>query len=289
MDTTLPDFDKFWDYNKPEETEKRFREILDGLNGEDIEYQAELLTQLARAQGLQMKFDAAHNTLDKAFTLIKPENIKIHERYLLERGRVFNSSKQPGKAKPLFLDAYKFALKNNLDFYAIDAAHMMGIVEKGEDSLRWDEIAIKLAEESKDERAKGWLGSLYNNTAWTFHDMEKYDEALKLFERNVVWHEERKSKKPLIIAKWSVARTLRSLKKVDEALKMQMNLIEELKKMRLEQDGYIFEEIGECLLLLNRGEAAKSYFQSAYELLSEDIWLQKNEKERLERLKRLSE
>lgn len=289
METSLPDFDNLWDFDKPEETEKKFLDILNGLNGDNIDYKAELLTQIARSQGLQMKFDAAHNTLDKAFTLIKPDDIKIHERYLLERGRVFNSSKQPGKAKPLFLDAYKFALKNNLDYYAIDAAHMMAIIEKDNDSLRWNEIAIKIAEESKDERSKRWLGSLYNNTAWTFHDMGKYDDALKLFERNVVWHEERKSKKSLIIAKWSVARTLRSLNRIDEALNMQMKLIDELKEMELEQDGYVFEEIGECLLLQNKADEAKSYFNSAYEMLSKDIWLQSNEKERLERLKKLSE
>ena len=166
---------------------------------------------------------------------------------------------------------------------------MMGIVEKDIESLRWNEIAIKIAEESKDERSKRWLGSLYNNTAWTFHDMGKYDEALKLFERNVKWHEDRKSKKELIIAKWSVARALRSLNRVDEALKMQLVLIDELKQMGLEQDGYVFEEIGECMLLLKRDDESKPYFKSAYELLSKDIWMQENEKERLERLKKLSE
>jgi tetratricopeptide (TPR) repeat protein len=288
MTTNIPDFDSFWDYNDPKSTEKKFRELQnetkDAIDGG---YQAELLTQIARTQGLQMKFDEAHETLDKAFKLINGD-IRANERYLLERGRVFNSSKQQEKAKPLFLEAYKFALKNNLDSYSIDAAHMMGIVEKGEESMRWNEIAIKLAEETKDEKSKKWLGSLYNNTAWTLHDMGKYYEALGLFKKNVLWHKARKSRRPLIIAKWSVARALRSLNRIDEALKTQMILIDELKEMGLEQDGYVFEEIGECLLLQNRGEEAKSYFKSAYDILSKDIWLAGNEKERLERMKDLS-
>ena len=57
---------------------------------------------------------------------------------------------------------------------------------------------------------------------------------------------------------------------------MQMNLIDELKVMGLEQDGYIFEEIGENLLLLNKAEESKNYFRSAYEMLSKDIWLVEN-------------
>jgi tetratricopeptide (TPR) repeat protein len=289
MNTTLVDFDKLWDYDKPDITEEKFKEILNNTDINDDGYKAELLTQIARTQALQLKFDEAHKTLNDALTHIKAEDAKAHVRYLLERGRVFNSSKQQGKAKPLFWEAYKFALKNNMDYYAIDAAHMMGIVEKAEDSLKWNEIAISIAEASTDERSKKWLGSLYNNTAWTFHDMGQYDKALELFERNVIWHEERNSKKPLIIAKWSVARTFRSLNKIEEALKMQLKLVDQIIEMGLDQDGYVFEEIGECLLLLGKKEESKGYFKSAYELLSKDIWLAENEKERIERMKKLSE
>lgn len=288
MNAKLPEFDKLWDYNNPKLTEEKFRDILDNTEIKDDCYKAELLTQIARTQGLQMKFDDAHKTLDEALKLIKGENIQAHERYLLERGRTFNSSKHQDKARPLFLDAYKFALKNNLDNYAIDAAHMMGIVEKGEDSLKWNEIGIKLAELSKDEKARNWLGALCNNTGWTYFEMKKYDEAMNLFKKNVKWHEEKKSKMQLIIAKWCVARTLRATDKAEEALKMQMGLVDELKKMGLEQDGYVFEEIGECLILLNREHESKEYFKNAYELLSKDIWMAENEKERLERMKKLS-
>lgn len=288
MNETLVDFDALWNYDDPASTELKFRDILNNSDVKDNGYKAELLTQIARTLGLQMKFDDAHKTLDEALNLIKGENVKAHVRYLLEKGRTFNTSKHQDKARPLFFDAYKFALKNNLDYYAIDAAHMLGIVDKGEDSLKWNEIGIQLAELSKDEKANKWLGSLYNNTAWTFHDMGNYDKALELFEKNVKWHEEKKSKKQLIIAKWSVARTLRSMNRIDEALRMQFGLIDELKEKGLEQDGYIFEEIGECLLLLKREHESKIYFKNAFELLSKDIWIRENERVRLERLNKLS-
>lgn len=287
---SLPNFDSLWNYNKPEETGKKFREILPQAESSgDNDYLIQLLTQIARTEGLQMKFDAAHRILDRAKELSPEKYDTAYIRYLLERGRTYNSSKKPDEAKPLFLEAYELGLRDNLDFYTIDAAHMMGIVERGDESLNWNNIGIKLAEDSSDERAKRWLGSLYNNTGWTYFDMKEYDKALDLFERNVNWHTERNSKTPLIIAKWSVARTLRAIGESDSALNMQLNLIDELKEKGLQQDGYVFEEIGECLLLKGKKEDSMPYFKQAYELLSKDIWLQENEKERLARLKELGE
>jgi hypothetical protein len=55
----------------------------------------------------------------------------------------------------------------------------------------------------------------------------------------------------------------------------------------VERDGFVFEEIGECLLLLNRAEEARRYFAKAYEILSQDAWLAEKEPERLARLKSL--
>jgi len=234
-----------------------------------------------------MKFNEAHKILDKAMKMVKAEHIRPRIRYMLERGRTYNSSKVYDKARELFLGAYQQAVKYNEGNYAIDAAHMMGIVEKGDESLRWNETAIKLAEETKDEHARGWLGSLYNNTGWAYFSMKQYNTALKLFEKFVEWEKEKKSKKGLGIAKWCVAKTLRLLNRTEKALKQQLELKKWWEGMDLDEDGYIYEEIGECLLLLNKDDESKQYFKKAYEILSKDIWLQSNEKERLERLKNL--
>ncbi len=56
-----------------------------------------------------------------------------------------------------------------------------------------------------------------------------------------------------------------------------------------EDDGYVYEEVGECLLALNRGEEARPYFSMAYKLLSQDSWLAEQEPERLARLSQLGE
>ena len=74
----LPNFDLLWNYDNPGETEKKFREILtQAENSGDTSYLIQLITQIARAQGLQMKFDDAHKTLDSAEKL----NPKNYEKY----------------------------------------------------------------------------------------------------------------------------------------------------------------------------------------------------------------
>lgn len=284
-----PEFMKLWDYGNPEATEKKFREAEPEIKKQGQGLYIELLTQIARTHSLRAQFDEAHKILDTAMKMIGPEHVRPRIYYMLERGRTYNSSKVYDKAEELFEAAYGQAVKYGEDNLAIDAAHMMGIVKKGDESLQWNEDAMNMAENTADEEAKGWLGPLYNNTGWTYHDMGEYEKALDLFERNVEYHGARGNKNELSIAKWCVARCLRSLGKLEESLKAQYDLTELNKQLGLDDDGYNYEEIGECLLELGKGDEAKPYFAKAYELLSKERWLASNEKERLERLKKLGE
>jgi tetratricopeptide (TPR) repeat protein len=179
----LPSFDALWDYDQPAATEQQFRAILPQAEQRgDLAYYAELLTQIARAEGLQRKFAEAHATLDAAQALIAPDLVRPQIRYLLERGRVFNSSRQPDRAKPLFLEAWELARAHHEDFYAIDAAHMVAIVEPAEQKLEWERRALACAEASDQPRARTWLGSLYNNMGWSHHELGDYAQALDLFQ-----------------------------------------------------------------------------------------------------------
>jgi tetratricopeptide (TPR) repeat protein len=283
------DFDKRWDYNHPDSTEAVFRSLLPGARASgDADHLAQLLTQIARAQGLQRKFDEAHATLDEVEAMLTGDLEVAKVRYLLERGRVFNSSKQADKARPLFLEAWDLARSTGADFYAVDAAHMMGIIETGDESLAWNRKAIAAAEASESERARNWLGSLYNNTGWTYHDQGDYEAALDLFEKALRLRKEKKQEAEIRIARWCVARTLRSLGRVDEALSMQQELAKELEAIG-ETDGYVQEELGECLLLVDRKDEATQHFARAYEILSKDSWLAAEEPERIARLKELGQ
>jgi tetratricopeptide (TPR) repeat protein len=283
----LPDLYPLWNYAKPAETEERFREILPLAEASgDRSYHAQLLTQIARCNGLQRKFDEAHALLDEADAMIGGERGVARVRSLLERGRTVNSSGDKAGAKPLFIEALELGKELGEDNYAIDAAHMLGIVDEADESLRWNEIAIGMTEASADPTARRWMGPLYNNTGWTYHGRGDFDRALELFRKNIAWHTEQKTKRGLFIAKWCEGRTLRSLGRIDEALAIQRALHEEMTADNA-PDGYVFEEIGECLLAEGQGEAAKPSFAMAYELLSKDVWLSANEADRLNRLKEL--
>jgi tetratricopeptide (TPR) repeat protein len=283
----LPDFNELWDFNDPAATEVKFRELLPQAESSgDTSYHLQLLTQIARTLGLQMKFEEAHELLDGVEVKLTDDLPVVRIRYLLERGRVFNSSGKPEASKNLFLEAWELASEVGEDFYAVDAAHMMGIVEAPERQLDWNLKAMMAAESSKVERARKWLGSLYNNIGWTYHELGNYEKALDLFTRGYEWRKEQGQALETRIAKWTIARALRSLERLDEALAMQQELLEEWKEAG-EEDGYVYEEIGECLLALGKKEESKPHFRRAHELLSEDPWLAKNEAERLERLKEL--
>jgi len=287
--TNLPEIDKLWDYSNPKETALKFKELLhDAEKSGNQFYRAELLTQLARTQSLQRAFSEAHLILDSVQKMLSTQEMPVPEiRYLLERGRTYNSNNEQEKAIPLFKAAYEKAVINNEDFYAIDALHMLGIADKPQEQLTWNLLAMELAEKSNNRKATGWLGPLYNNIGWTYHDMQDYSKALLMFEKSLAWRIEHKDEQGIFIAKWCLGRANRSLNRIDEALQIQKQLAKEIEDKNVTPDGYVYEELAECLLLQGKIEEAKTYFWLAYELLSKDEWLKANEQNRLERLLKL--
>ncbi len=283
----LKNFDSLWNYEDPASTELKFRELLaEAEESGDPTIHAELLTQIARTEGLRGRFEQAQRTLESAIALLDKAEPSARIRWLLERGRVYNSSGRKEKSRPFFLDAFELAKSNHEDFYAIDAAHMMGIVEPPDQQLEWSLKALKLAEQSEVERARNWKGSLYNNIGWSHHELGEFEAALDYFQKGLEFRQEKEQARETEIARWTVARCLRSLGRTNESLKMQEQLLAEVGP---KGDGYIHEEIGECLLALGRDEEAPPHFARAYELLSKDQWLASNESERLARLKELGD
>lgn len=284
----MRDFDELWDYSHPEETEHKFRNVLEkNVSVDNDGYIAELWTQIARTQGLQGEFSEAHETLNQVEKLLAEDLPAPRIRYLLERGRVFNSSSRQAEALPFFHMAWELGIKSGEDDYAVDAAHMLGISEATpEKRMDWNLKALKLAEDSP--KANRWLGSLYNNIGWSQVDAGNLVEAYDLFERALEFRMKQGNPRSIFIARWSVAKVLRLMNQVHEALRIQEELRMESEKTP-GKDGYVYEEIAECLLLLNRNEEACPYFSHAFDILSLDPWLVQNEPERVSRLKELSE
>lgn len=284
------DFDTLWDYEHPERSEAVFRQML--LKGEpnaDLSYHLQLLTQLARAQALQRHFTEAHATLDLVQPRLTAHLVQATIRYRLERGRVLNSSGHPEDSRDWFRQAWELAQEHGEDFYTVDALHMLAIVAPTAEQESWNTLALQVAEASTDERARNWRGSLYNNMGWTSHDQGDYERALDLFQKAVQCRKEQGKRRDILSARWCVGRVLRSLQRYQEALSIQRELFEEWASSGEEQDGYIAEEIAECLLALGQATESRPYFTQAYNLLSQDIWLVADAPERLQRLKQLGE
>ncbi|HVT13298.1 MAG TPA: tetratricopeptide repeat protein [Fimbriimonadaceae bacterium] len=282
----LIDIDSLWDFNDPVATEAKFRELVPiAETGGDEAYLSELLSQLARTQSLQRKFDESHAILDRAETLPASKGGRPRLRILLERGRAYNSSGKKDLARPLFIEAWELGDKLGEDRLAVDAAHMIAIVESGEEALRWNLIALGLAITSEDPGARRWRKSLHNNIGWTYFEMGDRETALGHFRKSREAAEEMGDVESERIARWCIGKSLRVLGKVEEALEIQ----EQLQKDRGGQDaGYGSEEMGECLYALGRAEEAKPYFARAHAALSKDSWLVEREPERLARLLELS-
>jgi tetratricopeptide (TPR) repeat protein len=275
------DFNDQWDYSDPRGTELKFRALLEQSKDKSQDYILQLRTQIARSLGLRGLFAEAHVELDAVERDMRPGSL-VEVRYLLERGRTLNSDKKPEAAMLLFLRASNLAQSLGADFFAVDALHMLGIVAPEKDQLTWNLKGIEYAEASTDERGRGWLASLYNNTAWTYMNDKRYAQALDLFQKAVPLREHKNQQEETRIAKWSVGRCLRAMGQLEQAMAIQH---------RLEadgwQDGFLFEELAEILYAQGKIDDAKPYFAQAFEELAKLDWIAED-KARLERLKRLS-
>ena len=279
--------DRWWNFEQPASSEATFRSELTKLAA-NSGARLELMTQIARAQGLQRRFDEANATLDEVERQLRGHAERVEVRYLLERGRVFNSSRQPERATPLFLAALDRARASGEDFLAIDAAHMLGIAAPAAERLQWNLQAVSMTETTTDAPSKRWLASLYNNIGWTYQDQGDYARALEYFQKALPAWEARGNASSILAARWSIARTLRSLGRYDEALVIQRALLAENESSGA-VDGFVFEELGELTLALGDAAGAKPWFAQAYTALSADPSFVANEPARLERLRKLGE
>ena len=261
----------------------------------------QILSQIALAQAMQQKFALAHQTLNQAQRLLEPQYKLAKVRLLLERGRVYHQSDKLDQALSFFIQSYDLAkLSPEFDFHTVNAAHMIAIVEKNvEDKIKWNKRAIRLAENSSDQRCHAWLGPLFNNLAQNYLEAERYSEAKQSFEKCKTLAEERGDQIVIRGAVWGIARSLRSLGQLDTALEMQSVLLKEYEKISKEkvlptelirnQRGVVYEELAEIYLAKNNNDKCHEYARLAYDDFSKDSWMKKLYPQRIERMQRLSE
>lgn len=285
--------DELWDFDDPAASEGRFRTAAAEVSGSRRDA---LLMQVARALGLAGRYDdglaVLDGLLDRALLIRAPLDrapmaTEIAARERLERGRIRRSRGEPDAARPLFEEAFALAMTAALDHLAVDALHMVAIVAPPEEQAELDRRAIELAGRSADPRARQWRASLLNNAAWTEFGESRYEAALAMFEEALAERTRQAKPREIGIARWSVARTLRALGRVEEALAAQREL-RSANAAASVGDSYVDEEIGECLLELGRPAEAADAFAAAVQQAESGAPGEDDSPDRLARLRRLA-
>jgi tetratricopeptide (TPR) repeat protein len=161
-----------WDFDGLESSRERF---LAQLAEETTDAgRAEVLTQLARVEGLRDEFERCDELLDEAEALGG-----VTSRLLLERGRCERSSGRDGAGLEEFRRAFDLAQASGDDVLAADAAHMLALVD---DAEAWTARGIEIAGSSDDPGVRYWLGPLHNNIGWTRFEAGDFAGALDAFE-----------------------------------------------------------------------------------------------------------
>ena len=231
----MTDPDDLWDFDDPAGSEQRFRAAAQTAEGVD---RLVLLTQVARALGLQERYDEGHAVLDD-LAVGSPE---VATRAELERGRLLRSAGESDAARPHFEAAASTAREAGLEALHVDALHMFALVAPAEDRQRLTEEALAVARGSSDASVRNWDASLLNNLGMTLADAGDWPAALAAFEEALMARERIGDAGRTRVARWMVGWALRNLGRTDEALAVQTALKTELDAIG-EEDPYVDEEL----------------------------------------------
>lgn len=168
--------DELWNFSDTAASEVRLRRAAEEETGAAA--RTELLTQVARAVGLQERFAEADEVLD---ALASDEPV-VRVRIALERGRLRNSSGDAEAAVALFREAAAAAASADLEFLHVDALHMLAIADPANGD-RWTDEALAFLERVDDARTLRWRVSLRNNRGWALFDAGDVVGAIAEFER----------------------------------------------------------------------------------------------------------
>lgn len=254
-----------WDFADLDATEGRLREQLAAEATDDG--RAEVLTQLARIEGLRGEFAGADALADEAETLVASDAARA--RLALERGRIRRSSGDREAARPLFESAYTGALAAEQYFLAADAAHMVALVLADRDSVaEWTNRGIELAE--AHDAASYWAGPLLNNLGWDYYEAGDFELALGAFERaRAARVRDPENVDGVELAAYAVGKTLRTLGRADEAVPLFEQIVESARG-RAHEDGWYHEELAEAYAAIGRDNDARRQANLAVPLLERD-------------------
>ncbi|MFE6966628.1 hypothetical protein ACFVAJ_16080 [Agromyces sp. NPDC057679] len=220
--------DRLWDFADPEASAERFSGLAND-ESETAHTRAVMQTQLARALGLLGRGDEALAVLDRVAALPAADDepaafaAELRARVAIERGRLAATDGRPADAVPELTRGVREAAIAGSTFLVLDALHMLALNDVGHEEV-WATEGFDVLDGTRDPRLRRWGVALHNNLGWTLHDSGRLTGALMQFEEASRAAEAYGTAQQRHVAKWSVARCLRSLGRTDEALELQRAL-----------------------------------------------------------------
>ena len=253
-----------WDFDDLDATESRLRAQL--AEETTPGGRAEVLTQLARVDGLRGNFEEGERLIEEAEPLAATSEL-ARARVDLERGRLRRSSGEPAAAYPLFVSAFALAGEAEELSVAADAAHMAALAAPDEAGfLDWTDRGIELLE-GAEPADRYWLGPLLNNLGWHHFEAGGYEQALEAFERALAERERNPNDRSgNELALYALAKTLRMLGRPQEAARLLYRAIASA-DAESRSDGWIEEEFAETSAALGRTSEARGHAARALLLL----------------------
>ena len=143
--------------------------------------------------------------------------------WTIERGRILAASDRRPESVPELTRAVREAAVAGSPFLVLDALHMLALNDEGHEE-EWAAEGFDVLDGSRDPRVLRWGVALHNNLGWTMHDGGRPEAALAQFEQAVDAADHYGTAEQQHVARWSVARCLRTLGRTDEALDLQREL-----------------------------------------------------------------
>lgn len=294
-DVPVDEFDKLF-YGDPKEIEQRLLAVRpQSLTHSDESLTPQIDSQIALVQAMQKRYAEAFETLGRAEKLPGAQSPVARARLLLERGRVFQQAKRMEEAVPWLIASWEVSLAHKLDYHTVNAAHMVAIaVESPAEKIRWNKIALDVADTSRDEKAQAWRVVLHNNLAQGFVAAGEFDKGLASFQSCQRLAQEQGNVLIERGARWGIARCRRGLGDYANALQIQKDLLDEYNEVEsqglLPQEllamarGMVYEELAK----LDETNAAV-FARRAISDLGVNDWFQSIEPTRWQRLNEIAE
>lgn len=208
-----------WNFGDPTESRAIFESLLPTLD--DRQEYLDVVAQIARTYSLKGENENCLETMKPVWD----EGLKLGGRaaasLMLEAARAYRGMGMIDKARQGFDDVAQTGPED----LRVDALHMLALIAEGDQVDFFNQQAITLAKTSKDEWAKRWIGSLYNNMGWSRFEAGDFDEALEYFESALLARYEFGQTDRVDEAKWCIGHTLCKMGRIEEAKELQQEML----------------------------------------------------------------